>query len=313
MRMPVEDRSSAARRPSASRFLDVRGLRYHLRCWGPPADEADITVVMLHGWMDVSASFQFIADALVDPSWCLIAPDWRGYGMTERARADCYWFPDYLADLDRILDQVKSPRIVLAGHSMGGNVALLYAGIRPTRVAAVVNLEGFGLRATHATQAPQRYAQWLDELREGASMRDYSSLAEVEQRLLRNNARLTPERARFLAPNWSERQANGRWAIAGDPAHKIVNPTLYRVDEVLACWERITCPVLWVQADATEVLRFVGETPSAALREIEQRRAAIPDVESVVITDAGHMVHHDQPERVAAAIADFIARRLPGG
>ena len=144
--------------------------------------------------------------------------------------------------------------MVLAGHSMGGNVALLYAGIRPTRVAAVVNLEGFGLRATHATQAPQRYAQWLDELRAGASMRDYASLDEVEQRLLRNNVRLTPERARFLAPYWSERQATGRWAIAGDPAHKIVNPTLYRLDEVLACWQCIACPVLWVQADATEVL-----------------------------------------------------------
>ncbi len=311
MRMPVEDRSSAARRPSESRFLDVRGLRYHLRCWGPAADAADVAIVMLHGWMDVSASFQFVADAL-DASWCVIAPDWRGYGMTERAPADCYWFPDYLADLDRILDVVKSPRIVLVGHSMGGNVALLYAGIRPARVAAVVNLEGFGLRHTHATQAPQRYAQWLDELREGASMRDYASLAEVEQRLLRNNARLTPERARFLAPYWSERQATGRWAIAGDPAHKIVNPMLYRLDEVLACWERITCPVLWVQADATNVLRFVAESPAAALHEIERRRAAIPNVESVVIADAGHMVHHDQPDRVANAIKDFISKRLPG-
>ncbi len=309
MRMPIADRSSAVRRPSESRFIDVRGLRYHLRCWGPR--DADVTIVMLHGWMDVSASFQFVAEA-VDTRWSVIAPDWRGYGMTERARGDCYWFPDYLADLDRILDDVKGRHIVLAGHSMGGNVALLYAGIRPHRIAAVINLEGFGLRPTHASQAPQRYAQWLDELRSGAAMRDYASLEEVEQRLLRSNARLTPDRARFLAPYWSERQASGRWAIAGDPAHKIVNPTLYRLDEVLACWERIACPVLWVQADATDVLRFVAESPAAALQEIERRRAAIPDVENLVIADAGHMVHHDQPERVAAAIADFIARRLPG-
>ncbi len=177
---------------------------------------------------------------------------------------------------------------MLVGHSMGGNVALLYAGIRPQRVRAVVNLEGFGLRATQASQAPGRYAQWLDELRRGAALRDYASAAEVADRLRRNNPRL------------------------GDPAHRIVNPTLYRVDEVLACWQQIACPVLWVRAADTDVLRHVSDDPAAALKEVEQRRRVIADVESLVIDDAGHMVHHDQPERIAAAIADFVARRVQG-
>ena len=309
MRMPADDCSTGALRLSESCFIGVRGLRYHLRCWGPAAADSDLTIVMLHGWMDVSASFQFVVDALA-PDWRVVAPDWRGYGLTARAQADCYWFPDYLADLDCILDEVQGRRVVLAGHSMGGNVALLYAGIRPNRVDAVINLEGFGLRQTHAEQAPQRYAQWLDEVRAGGSLRDYASLADVERRLLRNNARLEPARARFLAPHWSQQQADGRWAVAGDPAHRIVNPTLYRLEEVLACWQRITCPVLWVRADSTDVLRFVAEEPRAALHEVERRRDAIADVESIVIEDAGHMVHHDQPERLAAAITDFISRRL---
>lgn len=296
------------RRPSHSRFVDVRGLRYHLRCWGEPRHSSR-TLVMLHGWMDVSASFQFVVEALA-PGWQVIAPDWRGYGLTERARADCYWFPDYLADLERVLDGLSLDPAVLVGHSMGGNVALLYAGIRPGRVRAVVNLEGFGLRETHAAQAPGRYAQWLDELQAGSSLRDYASPEDVAARLRRNNPRLTAERAAFLAQHWALEQADGRWAVAGDPAHRIVNPTLYRLDEVLACWERIACPVLWVRADATDVLRFVAEHPAAAVDEVERRRAVIPDVENLVIDDAGHMVHHDQPERVARAIVDFLARRV---
>jgi len=296
------------RRPSHSRFVDVRGLRYHLRCWGEPRHSSR-TLVMLHGWMDVSASFQFVVEAL-GPGWQVIAPDWRGYGLTERARADCYWFPDYLADLERVLDGLSLDPAVLVGHSMGGNVALLYAGIRPGRVRAVVNLEGFGLRETHAAQAPGRYAQWLDELQAGSSLRDYASPDDVAARLRRNNPRLTAERAAFLAQHWALEQADGRWAVAGDPAHRIVNPTLYRLDEVLACWERIACPVLWVRADATDVLRFVAEHPAAAVDEVERRRAVIPDVENLVIDDAGHMVHHDQPERVARAIVDFLARRV---
>jgi pimeloyl-ACP methyl ester carboxylesterase len=295
-------------RPSHSCFVDVRGLRYHLRCWGEPR-HGRRTLVMLHGWMDVSASFQFVVDAL-GPDWQVIAPDWRGYGLTERARADCYWFPDYLADLERILDSFVPDPVVLVGHSMGGNVALLYAGIRPGRVRAVVNLEGFGLRETHAAQAPVRYAQWLDELQAGPSLRDYASAEDVAARLQRNNPRLTAGRADFLARHWAQEQADGRWAVAGDPAHRIVNPTLYRLDEVLSCWKCIACPVLWVRAEATDVLRFVAENPAAAVDEVERRRAVIPDVENLVIEDAGHMVHHDQPERVARAIADFLARRV---
>jgi pimeloyl-ACP methyl ester carboxylesterase len=297
-------------RPSRSDFIDVRGLRYHLRCWGD-AGGSSPTLVMLHGWMDVSASFQFVVDALGD-GWRVIAPDWRGYGLSERAQADCYWFPDYLADLERVLDAAAPEPVVLVGHSMGGNVALLYAGIRPQRVRAVVNLEGFGLRATQASQAPGRYAQWLDELRLGAALRDYASAAEVADRLRRNNPRLTSGRAAFLAQHWAQQRSDGRWEVAGDPAHRIVNPTLYRVDEVLACWQQIACPVLWVRAADTDVLRHVSDDPAAALKEVEQRRRAIADVESLVIDDAGHMVHHDQPERIAAAIADFVARRVQG-
>jgi pimeloyl-ACP methyl ester carboxylesterase len=299
----------SSHRPARSEFVDIRGLRYHLRCWGPEAAQARHTLVMLHGWMDVSASFQFVVDALPD-NWHVVAPDWRGYGLTARAQADCYWFPDYLADLERVLDARTAGPAILVGHSMGGNVALLYAGIRPDRARAVVNLEGFGLRETHASQAPARYAQWLDELRNGVALRDYASADEVARRLQRNNPRLTPARAAFLAQHWASEQADGRWAVAGDPTHRIVNPTLYRVDEVLACWARIECPVLWIRAAQTEVLRFVAENPAAAAEEVERRRGVLRDVEALVIEDAGHMVHHDQPEALARAITDFIERRI---
>jgi pimeloyl-ACP methyl ester carboxylesterase len=295
-------------RASHSEFLDIRGLRYHVRSWGE-RQAAGRTLVMLHGWMDVAASFQFVADALGD-GWHVIAPDWRGYGLSERAPADCYWFPDYLADLERLLDAVVPEPTVLVGHSMGGNVALLYAGIRPGRVSAVVNLEGFGLRETHAKQAPDRYAQWLDELKAGAVMRDYADADEVAARLRRNNPRLTAARAAFLAQHWARPGPDGRWSVAGDPAHRIVNPTLYRLDEVLACWQRIKCPVLWVRAAQTDVLRYVAETPVDAIAEVERRRAFIGDVEALVIEHAGHMLHHDQPEQVARAIADFVGRRV---
>ena len=138
---------------SESQFVQIRELRYHVRRWprkGAPK------VILLHGWMDVSASFQFVVDALRGP-WDVYAPDWRGYGLTEWGKSDSYWFPDYLADLDSILERFSAQDAVnLVGHSLGGNVAALYAGIRPQRVARLVNLEGFGMAPTRPERSEER-------------------------------------------------------------------------------------------------------------------------------------------------------------
>ncbi|MFX9169537.1 alpha/beta hydrolase, partial [Acinetobacter baumannii] len=84
------------------------------------------------------------------------------------------WFPDYLGDLEVLLDALLPGQTIdLAGHSMGGNVVMMYAGVRPARIRRLVNFEGFGMPQTTPTQAPRRYAQWLDELKEPQRLRDY--------------------------------------------------------------------------------------------------------------------------------------------
>ena len=115
-------------RHSESLYFDVRRLRYHVRHW--PGD-ADRRIVLLHGWMDVSASFQFLVDAM-SQHWDVFAPDWRGYGESDWGQSDCYWFPDYLGDLDSLLARIQPEHPVnLVGHSMRGNVATPYAAVRP--------------------------------------------------------------------------------------------------------------------------------------------------------------------------------------
>jgi pimeloyl-ACP methyl ester carboxylesterase len=290
-------------KPSRSEFLTVRGLRTHVRHWGA---EGAPKIFMLHGWMDVAASFQFVVDCL-QRDWHVIAHDWRGFGLTDRARADTYWFPDYLADLDLILDHyAPGEAINLLGHSMGGNIASLYAGVRPERVGKLINLEGIGLPATRPEQAPQRYAGWLDGLRNPPEMRSYDSLAEVAARLRKTNPRLASERAAFLAQHWSAQDDAGAWQILGDPAHKMTGPLLYHVDEVMACWRRITAPVLWVEADDTTMWRWMGPKDQARA-EIDRRLAQLAQVTRRNIPDAGHMLHHDQPELLARMIEEFLA------
>jgi pimeloyl-ACP methyl ester carboxylesterase len=289
--------------PSRSEFLPVRGLRLHVRHWGR---EGAPKLFMAHGWMDMSASFQFVVDAL-EGDWHVIAPDWRGFGLSDRSGADTYWYPDYLADLEAILDHYSPDAPVnLLGHSMGGNIVGLYAGVRPDRIARLVNLEGFGLPATKPEQAPGRYAKWLDELRTPPAMRGYADPGEVAARLQKTNPRLSNARAAFLAGHWAARNADGLWEILGDPAHKMTNPLLYQAEEVLACWRRITAPVLWVEAEHTDMWRWMGPKEQARA-EIDRRLGMLRDVTARMMPDAGHMLHHDQPERLARMIEDFIA------
>jgi len=292
-------------RNSRSEFVPVRNLNYHVRTWGVPVP-GQAPLFMLHGWMDVGASFQFVVDALQGERW-VIAPDWRGYGLTTGPATDNYWFADYLADLDFLIDHYAGQEPVdLVGHSMGGNVAALYAGARPARVRRFVNLEGIGAAPTRAEGAPARYAQWMDELksfhRGELDLRSYDSLGQVVARLIKINPRLAPAKADWLARHWAQRGADGQWHVLGDAAHKIVGAQLYRDEETRVAYRAITAPVLSVEGQESwvrTVRRDVLETYHERLKSVKQARTE-------VIPDAGHMLHHDQPEKVADLIEAFL-------
>ena len=279
--------------------LPLRGLRHHVTAWEGGDGEP---LVLLHGWMDTGDTFQFLVDALAERRACL-APDWRGFGRSAWP-ADGYWFPDYLADLEALLDHfLPGTAVTLVGHSMGANIAMLYAGIRPERVRHVVCIEGFGMARTQPEQAPVRYRQWLQQLREPPEFARFPSMEAFAHLLARRNPRLTPDRAAFVAEAWAERLPDGGARARSDPAHKRVNPVLYRREEAEACWREIAAPVLYVIAAQSDFMARLGAEgqPEAMARFVTR-------LEPCLIEDAGHMVHHDQPERLAAAIEAFLGR-----
>ncbi|MFG5409704.1 alpha/beta fold hydrolase [Piscinibacter sakaiensis] len=248
-----------ARRPSRTERLMVRGLGLQLRRWGPPGPGTPERplLVMLHGWMDVSASFQFMVDAFAAER-PVLAPDARGFGGSDAGGADAYWFPDYLGDLDGLLDALAArgevgERIDLLGHSMGGNVAMLYAGVRPQRIRRLVNLE--------------------------------------------------------LAGHWARQAPDGRWDILGDPPHKRINPTPHSASDALACWSAVQAPTLWVEGAESPL----AQRADGRLRreDVEQRLAAVPRLQRRVLPGAGHMLHHDQPEALAAGVEAFLDGPAP--
>ena len=306
------------KRCSRSEFVPIRGLNYHVRVWDGPINTPSKrpALVLVHGWMDVAASYQFMVDALSDAfaaGRTIIAPDWRGFGQSTWANngsTDCFWFPDYLADLDFLLDHYAGQTPVdLVGHSMGGNVAMIYAGVRPERIRRLINLEGFGLPAARPAQAPGRYAKWMDELkslhRGDLGLKAYADAAGVAQRLMKTNPRLSHDKASWLAGHWARPDASGQWRILGNAAHKITSANIYRAEETTEIYQRISAPVLAVEAASDSMHQWYAG--KYTLADYHERLKQVPNATTAVVEDAGHMLHHDQPEQLARLIEGFLA------
>ena len=280
------------------RFRKIRGVDYRICEWG---GEEGRPVFYLHGWGDTGTTFQFVVDSL-EADVRIVAPDWRGFGRSSHA-GPAYWFPDYLADLDALIDEFASDApVVLVGHSMGANVAGLYAGTMPERVAGFVNVEGFGLSESDPGSTPAHYRRWIERGRSPRPFSTFESFDALAERITHRSPRIAEAKARFVAHEWAAKGDDGIVRLLADPAHKLPNAVLYRRLEAEACWAAVQAPVLLVSGADTEFRAALGHW-----LDPDPARRPFPGAGSEVIEDSGHMVHFEAPERLAILIEAFLA------
>ncbi len=285
------------RRQARLTEFDGREGRIALTQWGPPHPSP---ILLLHGWMDCGAGWQLLVDQLPD-DWPLVAVDWPGYGRSAR-RADRYWFANHLAELDWLAG-VLSPDLPvrLIGHSMGGTVASIYAGVRASRVAWLANLEGFGMPELPHAQLPGQVAAWLDALKSAPTPRRYPDLESLAVALRRANPRLPPAHARYLARVWT-RAVDGAFEILADPRQQLPMPIRYARADLEACWAQLRAPLLLMYGAESEYMqRAIGADALARLH------ALMPAMTVECIAAAGHLLPHEQPAQVAIALQRFAA------
>jgi pimeloyl-ACP methyl ester carboxylesterase len=283
-------------KPSRSRFADIRGISCHIREWGP-ADAP--LVVLLHGSQDASATFQFVVDKF-HGEYHFVAPDWRGHGESGWAPQG-YWFHDYLADLDTLLEHI-SPRapVVAIAHSLGGNVLNTYAGVRPERVGKIVSLDGFGLREPDPGETPARLRTWLEHWRTGPEpSRAYASVEALAERLVKAHPKLPMDKAMYLAANTSRRSPDGGVLVAFDPKHRTPFAVSHRSAELFACLRAIEAPALWLASDRPD--RFQDEPGGW-----EARLALVRNLRYIKVANTTHNMHHDRPDEIARLIETFL-------
>jgi pimeloyl-ACP methyl ester carboxylesterase len=164
-----------------------------------------------------------------------------------------------------------------------------------------MNLEGFGLRRSESGDAPERYREWLDEVKHGNRFATYESFEQLTTVLARRNPRTCAEHLHFVARAWGQQGEDGMVRLRADPRHKRVNPVLYQREQAQACWQRITAPVQLVIGEESALVKQLGtELEDAALHQKlgDAAMARIP---------GGHMLHHEVPAAVAELMMRFFA------
>ncbi len=282
---------------SESDFVPIRGLRYHVRRWGRSGAPK---LMMVHGWMDLAATFEPVAARLAGRFEVLI-PDWRGFGETEWP-PDGYWFADYVADLDALAEHYSPDQpILLAGHSMGAQAASLYAGLRPDRVARLAILDGLFLPDGDPAKIVRAYRLWLKAQRDPPSAPTYDSFDALAERVRKHHPKLDDETSGFIARCWGVQSADGRVRLRSDPKHIINMPRTYRQSESDAIWSNITAPTLFIDAGDSPLAKMLGE------EETLRRRSHFSDQKTIVLDDVGHMMHFEAPQGLATALQDHFS------
>ena len=284
------------------RKLNVRGLNYHIQEWGSPNKPL---LFLLHGWMDCGASFKFMAEYLKD-DFFLVAPDWRGFGETDHAAG--YWFADYYADLEFILNEYSADQAVdLVGHSMGGNIALMYAGIRPERVARVMSLEGLGLSDTTSESSPSHVARWLDEITLDQETKIYPDIETLKVSIRTGNPSLSEEMVTELTYLWAKQCGeSGQMQLKHDHAHRYPSSQRYNFQDVLAAWKQVTAEAAIVMAEDSSFYRRYLRSG-----RIDEAVASLPmtDESVFLVQQASHMLHLEQPKSVASLVQTFFVAK----
>ena len=283
------------------KFIDAQGLSLHYLEWGEPVGEP---LVLVHGFLDQAHSWSPFVAALQklikQPLW-IIAPDCRGHGDSGWVGAGGYYhFPDYVLDLDRFVQGLGIKTMKLIGHSMGGTISFLYTGSFPQRVIRLVLIEGIGPPSMAFSDAPARMEKWIAEVNQRGRkhFRQYSSIKAGAEQLRQTNPRLDAELALHLARSGMKQSSAGKWVWKFDPLHRTTAPQPFYAAQAIEFLRRIACPVLIVDgAESRQIRRH----------DSKQRLEEIRDRKQVVIENAGHMVHQDNPLALAKVVAEFLS------
>ncbi len=277
-----------------SRYYYSQRLKLHYAVWG---DEGKPPLILIHGGRDHGRNWDRVALALND-RYTIYAPDLRGHGDSGWALGSMYSLPEFVLDVATLVAELGEDPLTVIGHSLGGAIALQYAGTFPDRVLKVVAIEGLGPPMIEHQPAHLRMRHWIDHMHEmeRRQPRRYASVEEATHRMLEANPHLTAEMAHHLTLHGTRDNDDGTLSWKFDNYVHIRSPYEFNLEDAQDIWSRIQAPVLLIR----------GTESWAPDPEKSGRAVTIGNYRSVTVQDAGHWVHHDQLERFLEVVMEFL-------
>lgn len=279
-----------------SEYYESQRVKLHYVVWGEPG--AKPPMLLIHGGQDHCRNWDFVAERLLD-RYTIYAPDLRGHGDSGWAIGGMYSIPEFTLDVATLADMIEGPLTVI-GHSLGGAIALQYAGTCPDRVHRLVSVEGWGPPLQEHKPAHKRMQEWIAGMRdiERRKPRRYPSIEDATKRMLEANSFLTPEMAKHLTIHGAKKNDDGTYTWKFDNYVRIRSPYEFNLDDAMVIWSQISAPTLLVK----------GAQSWAVDPEKTGRADVIHDRETVIIDKAGHWVHHDRLDMFMEHVERFLAQ-----
>jgi pimeloyl-ACP methyl ester carboxylesterase len=285
--------------PTSHTYFSQR-LRLHYVDWGNAAKRP---LLMIHGGRDHCRNWDWAAEALRD-DWHIIAPDLRGHGDSQWSPDGSYTMAGYIYDLAQLIHQQQLAPVTIIAHSLGGHIALRYAGIYPETVAKLVAIEGLGPSPAAMAERgkkgiAERMDAWIREQRmlAGRLPRRYASIEDAFRRMQEENPHLSAAQARHLTVQGVNQNEDGTYSWKFDNYVRAFPPYDMRGKDIADLWSRITCPVLLLY----------GKESRAGDPVADGRAGLFASARAVGVERAGHWLHHDRLDEFLRVVRDFLA------
>lgn len=295
---PLASRDGGIKGGPTSHIYFSQRLRLHYVDWG---NERAPPMLLVHGGRDHCRNWDWVAHEL-KASHHIVAPDLRGHGDSQWLIGGAYTAIDYVYDIAQLVRQTGMDNMVLIGHSLGGSVALAYAGLYPQKVRKLVSIEGMGVSPTAGdadTPGHERLLAWIGNLRQlsGRIPKRYPTLEDAFHRMQEANPHLTAEQARHLTIHGSNQNEDGTYSWKFDNYMRAWSPAGLSARQTFGLYRRITCPTLLIH----------GTESWASDPRADGRLEVFQNARSAAVENAGHWVHHDQLANFLEILRDFLA------
>jgi len=254
-------------------------------------DGQGLPCLFIHGFAEGAHVWDpFLLCATSLASQRQVSIDLPGHGDSSWAGPSGYDRHRLVADLLHVVERLGVHRMVLVGHSLGGNLAMRMAAQLRDRVAGLVVVD------TAPRPSPLARRLLLQEL--SGSLRPYASVADYVQHVAPSRPLAQEKTLRYLAVNALKQQPDGSLALKVDPRIE----ELLMQDDVDDLWpvvDSLRCPAMVIRGGMSGVLSL------PAAQELADRLRA---VDMTVVPGAGHAVMLDQPFAFRDSIVPFMLR-----